>query len=712
MTYNYLCNSCTIIRAMSSGTPEENPGPSVDSKKKEERVLARRERIIKRNKNAKNEGSSVNQVKDDSAEDKKTAKSRKQITISNQRIEKLRYDGSELVTNVGVAAMAREDGRKIDEEKSNKERREKLEAECKASMERFEEITKRWDSAHALKVPQELDDMMTNQRELINSMIAEKEKIIQTFQLELKSKDDQYVKDLKKQAEDIDLIIERMNAQIKNLQKAYREELTKIDQAFESERIELLEKQRGEWDGFMKQRSTKEVDYLKEAEQRVEDFSSQLQHLRVQDAEEYNMVKIKLETDVQVLEQQLQAMRATYQLNSEKLDYNFQVLKKRDEENTITKSQQKRKITRLQDTLNNLKSKFAKQEASFREENQQLADVYKRITDQFKELQKKSKHFQATDTKKFIDVWVMNEEEAVDLAKKVLDEDKIIFTQQLGLDWAVPETAKVLEGEGRPQLAGEPPAKQASTSSLKSAKAAADDIIRAASEAGSGNLEQSRSTFGTDKGHIYSPILIKSVLELLCAEADFLVEKKLVHLLLPLEHDERLLMKLDSIFKAIGVETEEDINRLTEYFIDKSDDNVENPALIHPNEVLKAIRLFVAEGASPNKLLTQKQSVEFDGTTAERDSGNDANYWQRLSQILPRIHERKWDALLDGLQKYHTVLTQRSKLIEETDKLQNQNSELRMLLQQYIGSRVNQDLQIPPTHTIPSEMLRDYAIDT
>lgn len=49
----------------------------------------------------------------------------------------------------------------------------------------------------------------------------------------------------------------------------------------------------------------------------------------------------------QLLQQQLQQMKATYQLNQEKLEYNFQVLRKRDEENTITKSQQKRKITRL-----------------------------------------------------------------------------------------------------------------------------------------------------------------------------------------------------------------------------------------------------------------------------------------------------------------------------------------------------------------------------
>ena len=43
-----------------------------------------------------------------------------------------------------------------------------------------------------------------------------------------------------------------------------------------------------------------QVEYMKAREKRVEDYEGQLQHLRVQDAEEYNMVKIKLETDVQV----------------------------------------------------------------------------------------------------------------------------------------------------------------------------------------------------------------------------------------------------------------------------------------------------------------------------------------------------------------------------------------------------------------------------
>ena len=46
---------------------------------------------------------------------------------------------------------------------------------------------------------------------------------------ELKGKDDQYVKDLKKQAEDVDLKIERMEEQIKNLTKALREEMKEIE---------------------------------------------------------------------------------------------------------------------------------------------------------------------------------------------------------------------------------------------------------------------------------------------------------------------------------------------------------------------------------------------------------------------------------------------------------------------------------------------------
>lgn len=56
----------------------------------------------------------------------------------------------------------------------------------------------------------------------------------------------------------------------------------------------------------------------------------------------------------QTLEQQLEEMRATYQLNTEKLEYNYRVLTERDMENSATLSHQKRKLTKLKDALSGL----------------------------------------------------------------------------------------------------------------------------------------------------------------------------------------------------------------------------------------------------------------------------------------------------------------------------------------------------------------------
>jgi hypothetical protein len=47
------------------------------------------------------------------------------------------------------------------------------------------------------------------------------------------------------------------------------------------------------------------------------------------------VLKIRLETDIQNLEQHLETMRATYQLNTEKLEYNYRVLVERDHENQV-----------------------------------------------------------------------------------------------------------------------------------------------------------------------------------------------------------------------------------------------------------------------------------------------------------------------------------------------------------------------------------------
>jgi hypothetical protein len=135
-------------------------------------------------------------------------------------------------------------------------------------------------------------------------------------------------------------------------------------------------------------------------------------------------------------------MKATYQLNQEKLEYNYQVLQKREEENVKTKAQQKRKITKLQDVLTNLKKKLTKQVKTFNDENQMLAEEYKRVTDMFNDMQLKSQHFLGVDLKKFHDIWKMNEDQCKTIAHNLLEADRIIHEQQLGLEWTPPDMYK------------------------------------------------------------------------------------------------------------------------------------------------------------------------------------------------------------------------------------------------------------------------------
>uniref|UniRef100_A0A8C4W3Q5 Dynein regulatory complex protein 1 n=1 Tax=Gopherus evgoodei TaxID=1825980 RepID=A0A8C4W3Q5_9SAUR len=659
------------------------------------------------------------------AEAEELSRSHKQIEESRQRLAKLLNDGTQLVTNIQVAADARETLRRAEEDELKRQRLEKLENESKTNQDKFEEITSKWGSAKEKTIPQDLWDVLNQQQQHCALLIEEKNKLISELQQELKSKDDQYVKDLKKQSDDINLLVDRMEEQIRNLMKTYRRELTQIEKAFELERRELLSSNKKKWEQAMQAHNAQELENLITRMQKVEEYEKQLNQLRVQDAEEYNTIKIQLENDVQILEQQLQQMKAIYQLNQEKLEYNFQVLKKRDEENTIIKSQQKRKLNRLHDVLNALRMKLDKQIKQFQEENQTLTADYKRIVEQYKDLQRTmrcSVHFAVVDAQKFLEVWLMNEEEAKGLMWKALKADRIIHTQQLGLPWVEPDYW-FLDNVG--------PIVHQSSQQEEEEDAVEEGRKEAAAEAGE-EVKPPR--------HI-SVKSVKHILELLCDESGFLIESKLLGLLQPLERHERSLMRLDAIFAVLWAGGS--INRLAvvgalcgwnslparvaamqgkqwaedqcpeELAVDAADSDEGSAALkeegtdhqssaaslssllFHPDDVLKALKAFVLDFQKPRDKRPQVKNV-----MEERDDSKDSEYWEALAHVIPEPKLKVWDALEAALEKYYSVLSQRSKLLTDLDGLQQQNTELHMLLHQYLTSKVNEELLIPPTHVI------------
>ncbi|KAJ3206234.1 hypothetical protein HDU67_008299 [Dinochytrium kinnereticum] len=727
-------------------------------------------------------------------ETKDTGKAKSQIMTSSKRVEMTKQSTTDLTTNVRVGIVGRETIRRFEEEKKvDIWERKRMEEKARSDIMRAE-ILAQWDRVFELKGPYELNESLLKQKESCDTFIASKNKLMNEYITELKSKDDEYVKELKRQAEEIDTLLERMESQYKIVQTTLKEELEQIEKAFVEERSELIEANLKDVDLQLQQRRNNESKYMEERAERIEDHIKQLEILRVRDAEEYNLVKIKLETDVQVLEQQLQQMRATYQLNTEKLEYNFQVLKKREEENGTILSTQKRKITRLTDHLNMLKAKMAKQEKTFQQEYVGLTDDYKRITDQFKELQKKFRHFRASDNKKYQEIWRMNEEMTKELMRKVLQADRIIHEQQLGLPWSPPKDEALLEASPFGNAATATAAEEDHSMEIAATITAEgmyqdgtmQDTIAIASV---DKLKESLASKFKDHNR-YSNNM-KRMLELLCNEAGFLVEDKLQKLLAPLHRDEQSLMKLDSIFKALRIETVEDIEKLTSYFVarevsqhlsevaegghegqdidssreaavtapgDKPDgsgdgitdsypsvapatsiaqpgtaarrvaEEVPSTTLIHPNEVVKAIRRFVEDQKAERLSDMAKRKTKPAAGTAEmfemEEDGLEATafgqdhetevdvfanregksksemqkeYWGRMSNILDDKSYRIWTAVYTAMEKYNDLLGERWEMTQEIGSIRNQNDELKSLLRQYMSAKVNDELQVPPT---------------
>jgi dynein regulatry complex protein 1 len=358
-------------------------------------------------------------------------------------------------------------------------------------------------------------------------------------------------------------------------------ELESIEDAFLSERAELLRSNKSEVDLFFDKRKQAEMDYAALKAKREEEHQKEIEDQIVHDHEEYSKLKIKLETDIQTLEQQLEEMQATYQLNTEKLEYNYRVLTERDNENTQTLLQLKRKQGKLKETLSSLQSKYNETENRDKKKNEELTESYRSITKQYKDLQAKFRHFELADNKRFDELWAMHEEEVAACISKALTADELITTQQLGWEWEKPDLSTVRYGGGggggsvvsnnegmgatssnMPQLSDEENNNNNNGVNGEENSEAGDSHQQMLLEQKKKQLEAEQE----EQDRMIEGAKMQSMMLLLVDEAQFLVDNKVKAALKSMSHEEAQLAQAESMLKALGCENEADMKSLIDFF--------------------------------------------------------------------------------------------------------------------------------------------------
>lgn len=614
------------------------------------------------------------------------------IKESKGHLERLKRTTWDEVSHIRIEADDSENKRRQKEDKRRIDRYQMIRNETIQSSTKNEAAQIKWDDLLGLEDCEELFQSIQEQKKECMDIIQSKQQLIEEFIEELKEKDAFYVKSLAKQEDDVDKIIEMMRRQYTTMRDEYAMQLQIIEDGFLAERADLLKANRQEIDELFKRHRELEEKYNYDRLAMEEANADELENKREDDANNLQRTKVSVENNLQALETYMEEMKAVYQLNLEKLSYNVKILQERASENETTISDLTRRKRNLKTSYLNLNAKVEKKEEDFMKANAALTDKFKKMSKAFNELRKKFRHFEKADTQRFNEIWAMNEAEVKDLASKVLKCDKIVYEQQLGLQWTPPEDTTLNIDLG--------------------------SLSEVSSKQKEDSVSKQPSTLQV------SMVRIKQVFSLLVSECSFLLEDKVRDQCLGKSEKEQFTLKIDSIRKTMGIETMEDVQTLINlfYYNNRRDElyesDLESPEtsdpdvlLVHPDQVIDILNEFnefknERKGGGSSKaneasaLSMKSVTVNTEKERREKILQDEKKHWENLGNILSDKHLRVWKALERAFQLYYNLLQDRQNLVEETGVLHQQNEELKSLLQQYLQAGVNQELQVPPTQML------------
>ncbi|PWA19587.1 hypothetical protein CCH79_00006771, partial [Gambusia affinis] len=599
------------------------------------------------------------------------------------RIKVLQKDLSTLVTNTQIACDAKMVLQRRLQGKAQAKRLAMLENDSTSSQEKADEILKgQFENFLNRKgISEDLQKALKKQQKLYSTIIHDKKAIINELVQALKFQDDNYASTLRKNTEEINVMIARMEDQIKLMTKVYREELAQIESRHRQEISILLTKDKEELERELKRLWDEELERLNERKKRLEEYKKEVHEIGQESNYVFNALDYERCSRILAHEREHKKnANSNLPLKMKKHLY----MEKQEILLTTLKSI-KGRITREAREIEKLKNIYIDHQKKFAKQSIALTD-YTQYIEKHERIKSQVKHFAAADARRFEEVWLMIEEEVKHLAQRALAIDSVISQQLYGSPKNQTDlNLLLLSSPFRPW--------KTRTEIVQ----AEFQLVESPAESQVENLDTTGSTTEeelvfTDSGPEWEEEKLnedmqEELRELLCNEMDFLMEAKILKLLAPLVTEEQTGVKLGSILYTLGID-EKDLPKLTDFLVRYKDQQNEQTGeshrasvastsldLIHPNHVLCALKSFLEQQSFRT---SSAQELSRLWLAHARDSSKDAAYWNSLGNIIPEDRVKLWDSTLRTLKQYHTVLTDISELTQEQECLKDENTELRL----------------------------------
>ncbi|XP_062565313.1 dynein regulatory complex protein 1 homolog [Armigeres subalbatus] len=620
---------------------------------------------------------------------------RRRLNESDRVISELLRDGRELIQDIRIANDKREVERRVKEAEIREELLEKLQTESAEAVARFDSISEKWSELKELKDPMGVNDELQLQKDRIHDLMNQKDIIIDECRKELKLADERYTRDLLKQTTDIHSLVERVDSQIEIMKRAFKEHLELLENTIDEERHILRMAASKKWDDLYSRRAVNERIKMKQEKERLEFYRDEIDRIEQEHIEVTRATRIRLEQDNQALEIELQKVKTNTTLNSEKLDYNFQVLKKREDENLMVRNAQKRRLTKLNETIFLLRRKIKDVQMNCLIETEKLTSDIMKLRFNISHMNTKVNTFAEVNDKKYHSIWQMNKNECSDVLKSILEIDKILIEQHLGLKWQAVQL----------------PEEHAQKLSDKIGSFDSDSTLVPS------QVNTSLMTFDD----LDERKQILDILQMILRQAGFLIDKTALKLIEEYTEDEQNLVCLDNVFNALGILNWDEVRKLKEKFeevmkmhcrstnelftksdetgslrSDETDEHIkthidgeasdsEISSMLMPSEKLRALKDFTQQLASADKTAPQPT---YGGLSRKISVKDVKDYWANFKNLFTPDRVKVWNTMEDNLTQYLKILKERKGLDEECEFLRKQNMELHHLMQKMLGPDV------------------------
>eukprot|EP00102_Acyrthosiphon_pisum_P014853 XP_008185138.1 PREDICTED: dynein regulatory complex protein 1 isoform X2 [Acyrthosiphon pisum] len=380
----------------------------------------------------------------------------KQIENSESDLINYTEEGSQLVANVLLANDNRENNRRETDKSERDIRLKAVELESEVANAKFMEISCQWPIILKKNDALEIHEHLELQKNRGLDLIEQKNQIIEILKRDLTESDNRFLQEQAAQCEDVRILQERIENQVKFIRKQYKNHIQYIKSTMDQQREYRIDNANKGWETLFNKTILIETDSINNRLAMIEKKENNIMKQYEMNEEIIRNLKSNMNTELNYIQREFELIKLKCVDNVEKLNYNYQVLKRREEENACAKATQRRKINKLQDILSTKKKILRENKTDFQAKVPLLQGEIEKLKQDIERHEKKAERFAEIQEKTYKELWDFSQKEINIHLERIFKVDRFIYETQLGIDWQPPPKLKYLDVSNLPSYSTKP----------------------------------------------------------------------------------------------------------------------------------------------------------------------------------------------------------------------------------------------------------------